>query len=330
MWERVPFLPSAWLGALRGRAQVRQALMRSACDVVFFNTQVPAALGGTPVRRRLYVISTDITPIQYDGMALHYNHHPDRPGPLKWYKHRANVRLLRSAARLLPWSTWTGHSLAVDYGVCAEHIHVTPPGVDLECWAAKADYSRAACMRVLFVGGDFYRKGGETLLRAFKALPSGTVELHVVTRSQIPAVEGVRLYQNMSPNSEALIALYQSCDCFVLPTEAEAFGIAAVEAGATGLPVVATLVGGLADIVADGESGFLIQPGDAAALAQRLRLLADDAGLRERMGRAARARAMQRFDARVIADQIVRILFDVAAGQEQAVSTNAVTGRQVL
>lgn len=316
-WQRLPLLPDHVRGTLVGRSQVRDGLRRQPADVTLFNTQVPAALGGRLVKQRPYVLCTDITPRQYDQMAAHYNHRPDRDGLLSRYKHRANVQLLRGAARLLPWSSWTAASLVADYGVVPERIEVVAPGVDTAVWQPRALEETERPLRILFVGGDLYRKGGEMLLEAFHTLPAGQAELELVTRTALTPPPGVTLHHDMQPNSAALIALYQSCDLFVLPTHAEAFGIAAVEATAVGLPVIATRVGGLTDVVADGETGFLIAPGDTAALSQRLRLLLEDEALRRRMSRAARARAVSCFDARRNAQRVVDILLETAVERTQ-------------
>ncbi len=83
-------------------------------------------------------------------------------------------------------------------------------------------------------------------------------------------------------------------DLFAMPSLGESFGVAAVEAGATGLPVVASRVGGVGEVVADGETGLLVPPADPKALADAILLLARDASLRQRMGKAARAR-VERF-----------------------------------
>lgn len=318
LWTRTP----KWLhyvrGTLAGRAQVRQQLAHATSDVVFFNTQVPAVLGGRHTRRAPYVIATDITPLQYDQMSKHYGHAADRPGPLKRYKHQANVATLRGAAHLLPWSHWTRASLIVDYGIAPERITVVPPGVDLARWRPQP---RAAdgVLRILFVGGDFYRKGGETLLHAFRMLPRGAAELHLVTRTRIAPEHGVRLYHDFRPNDPALVALYQSADVFVLPSEAEAFGIAAAEAAAAGLPDIVTAVGGLTDIVVDGETGFLVTPGDATMLAARLRCLLDDPQRCRSMGLAARAHAERCFDAQRNAALVVRCLHTALERQAEVV-----------
>jgi glycosyltransferase involved in cell wall biosynthesis len=318
--EWIP-LPEKIRGSLRGMSEVRKALHGPPFDVAFFNTQVPAALGGRHVWNKPYVVATDITPAQYDQLSHLYNHRPDKKGPLQAYKHQVNVRMLRRAARLLPWSTWTRDSLIEDYGVDPTRIDVVPPGVDLSLWTPGTTRS-AGPLRILFVGGDFHRKGGPTLLDAFRALPKGAAELHVVTRTQLAPEDGVHTYYGIQPNSPHLIELYQQADVFVLPTEAEAFGIAAVEACAAGLAVIATAVGGLRDIVADGETGFLVAPRDVMAIRSKLLRLAEDTGLRQRMGAAARLRAEERFDAKQSARRVVEHLLAVANCNDREVASS--------
>ncbi|MGQ9699024.1 MAG: glycosyltransferase family 4 protein [Armatimonadota bacterium] len=82
----------------------------------------------------------------------------------------------------------------------------------------------------------------------------------------------------------------------VVPSRDEAFGLVALESMAVGTPVVASRVGGLAEIVRDGIDGFLVPPGDPEALADRLVLLLSNRGLRERMGRNARERFLEDFE----------------------------------
>jgi len=322
-WERLRFLPPRWRGTLRGRVQVRDGLAGAPWDVAFFNTQVPAVLGGAVARQRPYVISTDITPIQYDRMGQHYRHAADRWGPLKAYKHAVNRRVFQGASAVLPWSSWVRQSLIADYAVPVSRIEVVPPGVNLELWQPRGESPATGPLRVLFVGGDFHRKGGDVLLRAFRALReagddrAAQVELHVVTRSPATEGDGVVPHYDLKPNTPDLISVYRSCDVFVLPTEAEAFGIVAVEAAATGLPAIVTDVGGLTDVVTDGETGFVIRPGDVQVLVARLRALATDRTLRARLGFAARLRAETRFDARKNAARIIEIVrsaADAAAG----------------
>ncbi|MGK2961551.1 MAG: glycosyltransferase [Gemmatimonadaceae bacterium] len=82
---------------------------------------------------------------------------------------------------------------------------------------------------------------------------------------------------------------------YVQPSFAEGFGLAVLEAMAAGLPVVAGNAGGLPEVVVDGETGFLVEPGDPAALAARIRQLIEDPALARRMGDAGRERVARHF-----------------------------------
>lgn len=88
-------------------------------------------------------------------------------------------------------------------------------------------------------------------------------------------------------------AVYELADAFVFPSSYEAFPLVALEAAASGLPLLATPVNGVRELIRDGQAGFLIAR-DPAAIAERLRQLAADPALRREMGGAAR-RAVERF-----------------------------------
>jgi glycosyltransferase involved in cell wall biosynthesis len=94
--------------------------------------------------------------------------------------------------------------------------------------------------------------------------------------------------------------IYRRWDAFCLPSLEEGFGLAALEAMASGLPVVASATGGLAEIIEDGVSGFLAPPSDPRALAAYLSALLRDDGRRDRMGRAARLRVADRFSVQAL------------------------------
>jgi glycosyltransferase involved in cell wall biosynthesis len=307
--ERLP-LPAYVKGALRARLEVRAGLAGRLPDAFLFNTQKPAVLCPDYVRARPTLISLDVTPFQYDDLAELYDHTPDKPGPIRSIKHAMNRQLFHSAKHLLPWSSWVRASLIKDYGVSAERITIIPPGADTLRWRP-APGAASERVRVLFVGGNFVRKGGALLLDWFRTSPDAArCELHLVTRDSVAAAPNVHVYNAMQNNSDELIALAQSADVFVLPTQADCFSIASIEAMAAGLPVITTDVGGIADIVTSGENGYLIPSGDAHALASALALLVNDAGLRARMGACGRARAERDFDART---NVLRVVAAVQA-----------------
>ena len=106
---------------------------------------------------------------------------------------------------------------------------------------------------------------------------------------------------------EDLAPVMESWDIFALPSLDEGFGFAALEAMAAGLPVVATNVGGLPELVVDGETGWLVPARDPAMLADRLRRLIADAEKRETMGAAGGRRAQQDFSLSRMVEQIVGV-----------------------
>ena len=93
---------------------------------------------------------------------------------------------------------------------------------------------------------------------------------------------------------EELASAYASADAFVFPSTTETLGMAMLEALASGLPVLAAKTGATGEVVSDGETGILYDPGSDASLAAAVRELTSDGGLRARMGRKARAAAESR------------------------------------
>ncbi len=296
---------------LRARRAIRRLRREGPLDALFIHTQVPAILVPDQVRRIPTVVSLDATPIQYDELGEHYGHDTGgrRVEQMKW---RANRNCFARAAAVVTWAHWTKAGLIDRYEVPGDKITVIPPGVDYERWAAVGTEPSdgEGPMQVLFVGGDFARKGGLVLLDAMGRVRRGgaDVELDVVTRDEVPATEGVRVHHGMAPNSPELIELYHRADVFCLPTLGDCLPMVLSEAGAVGLPLVSTDVGAIHEIVRDGETGVLVPVGDADALAGALRRLADDSGLRRRLGGTAREVVRTDFDAATNANRLVELL----------------------
>jgi glycosyltransferase involved in cell wall biosynthesis len=99
---------------------------------------------------------------------------------------------------------------------------------------------------------------------------------------------------------------YAAFDALVLPSANEGTPVSAIEALASGRPVVATRVGGVPDVVRDGIDGFLVDPGDVDALADRLADLAGDPDLVRRMGEAGRSRVLSRYSVDRLIDDVDR------------------------
>ncbi len=318
--ERVPGLPTVVRAGLRGLIDVTRGLRGTRYDALVFNTQKIAMLCQPYLVRTPTLLMTDVTPAQYDRMSAPYGHDAGEPRPVAAAKRMANTLNFRLARALVGWSHWTARAFIDEYGIAAERVHVVPPGVDTSVWRPEP-HARSPRPRLLFVGGDFERKGGAALLRAFTELGlAERAELHVVTRDEVSPVRGVVVHRGMRNGSEDLRRLYAECDAFVLPTIADCFSIASIEAMAAGLPVAVSDVGGVADIVEDGQTGFLLPPGDDRALGRALTAFVDDEPLRARMGAASRARAVARFDARDSATRLLAIAASVSVRTERAVA----------
>ncbi len=97
-----------------------------------------------------------------------------------------------------------------------------------------------------------------------------------------------------------------------MPSFREGFGVVCAEAMAHGRPVVASAVGGLLDLVADGETGIHVPPGDVDALRAALQRLLDDRELRRRMGEAGRERVRERFSWDAVTDATIAAYRDAS------------------
>lgn len=180
-------------------------------------------------------------------------------------------------------------------------IHVVPFGVDLAQFRPRANPRSPTAPLVIGVVKSLERLYGiEYLLRAFAALhnQSGDLRLMIIgDGTQRPALESLARELGIAalthfvgrvPHEQVIHYLHQM-DIFVVPSLQESFGVAAVEASAAGLPVVASDVEGLPEVVLDGETGFLVPPTDVGALSRRLTQLSADPSLRRRIGQAGRA-----------------------------------------
>jgi glycosyltransferase involved in cell wall biosynthesis len=186
-----------------------------------------------------------------------------------------------------------------------------PNGIDLSEY--RVDFTREECRRTLglpvgksiivFVGAIEPYKGPHILLEAMarvvKSVPDtelvfvgkGSMVEDLISMSRrLNIQDNIRFVGFVSDNQRKAM-YYRSADVFALPTFAESFGNVGLEAIAVGVPVVASNVGGVPDIVRNGEVGILVPPRDPAKLADSLITLLEDSDLRERMGSAGRALA---------------------------------------
>jgi glycosyltransferase involved in cell wall biosynthesis len=254
------------------------------------------------------VLWTDVTPALLDAPADQYAHAVDASGPVRALKKALVRRTFQRAALCVGWSNWARQSFVADYGVQDAKTDVVPPGVDLSRWLLPVRKPDGKVPRLLFVGGDFARKGGDLLIEVFRQHLRGRCELDLVTRDPVPEEPGVRVHRGLTAGSAPLLALYRAASVFVLPTRGDCFSIASIEAMAMGLPVVVSDVGGISEIVEPGESGYLIGAGNGRELSAALENLIDHPERVRGMGLRGRARAEERFDARRTAERLLGLI----------------------
>lgn len=310
--ERLPMVPPALKGRVRATLEAARVAAFPRPDLIWTSCRAelapyfPVQMG--PLRRPL-LLDLDATDAQLEQMSQWYFGRPPKHG-LRALQSRAAASLVyRQASCFTPWSKWAADGLRKQ-GVEDSRMHVLPPGVDLSFWRPVRRDSGERPLRVLFVGGDFIRKGGDLLLAAVSE-SHAVFELAIVTRDETGDLPPGARVVRADRNSPGLKAIHQWADVFVLPTRAECFGIATVEAMASGLPVIVGDVGGARDIVVDGVTGWLIEP-DLPALRHALGTAAADRTRLLAMGERGRRRAERRFDADRNARELVDLMLALA------------------
>ena len=294
---------------LRARHALSQLMRQTPVDALFFHTQVPAVFCTDLMRRFPTVVSLDATPINLDSLGIYYSHQRQAEW-LENGKRLLNQRAFRSAAMVVAWVEWAKKSLVEDYGVSVDKIAVIPPGVNPGFWR-RAEPRQAEAERpvkIIFVGGDLPRKGGDMLIQVFRQRFRDRAELHLVTRTPVLPEPGIWVYDDIAPNDPRLVKLYHQADLFCLPTQGDCLPMVLSEAMAAGLPVISTRVAGIPELVSDGQSGLLIRPGDWQGLAEALETLIQNPGLRLEMGERGRSIVERDFDAEKNALRLLAIL----------------------
>ena len=265
------------------------------------------------------------------GLAAHFAGRPaittrrmDRPVKRNWRTRLIYGRLVRRAAAISPAVRERLH----EGGVPREKTRLIWSSIDPGSLrptrprrAVRAELGAGEEQTVLLAAGALVsRKGIDVLLQALPCLPgpppvvwlAGEGEQRPALEAQARAlgVDGRVLFLGRRADVPDLLA---ACDVLVMPSRAEGLGISALEALAAGRPVVASRVGGLAEVVQDDVTGRLVSPADPAALAGALGELLGSAELRGRLGAAGPARVAQGFLAEQMVDAYEALYREVLA-----------------
>lgn len=223
----------------------------------------------------------------------------------------ASPTLASSAPQLHEWQS---KCVVIPYGI---DVGSSSPGI-----VRRAQQIRNASKRpiVLFVGRLVAYKGAGVLLEAMRDLDAETLLVgegplratleHQAT--ELGIADRVKFLGEVT--GDELSAIYRACDIFVLPslTRQEAFGVVQIEAMAHGKPVISTDLGtGVAWVNQNGETGLVVQPGDAASLRGAIEALIADEPRRVALGEAAARRARSQFNVDRMIDSTLHLYGDV-------------------
>ncbi|HET9733276.1 MAG TPA: glycosyltransferase family 4 protein [Acidimicrobiales bacterium] len=231
----------------------------------------------------------------------------------RWYGFlRMQARVASQLPRIVTVSHSSMRDITAQMGVSAQRMRVVPVGVDHLRFRPLPDVARVPGRLMTTASADVPLKGLVPLLEAVaKVRTERHAELVVIGKPRAESRVGetidrlglggaVRFVSGVS--DEDIVRLYAEAEVAVVPSLYEGFSLPAVEAMACGVPVVATTGGALPEVVGDdGVTGLLVPPGDPGALASALSRALDDAGLRDRLGRAGRDRVLERFTWRATA-----------------------------
>jgi starch synthase len=242
---------------------------------------------------------------------------------------------MEQAERIVAVSAQMRDDVLAHFRVDPARVVVIHNGVDADRFRRSRSDRRDALARhgigsryVLFVGRISEQKGIFQLLEASASLPDGVELVLCATSPDTPellarlkaAVAGrprVRWIDSMVPVGE-LVELYSHAAVFVCPSIYEPFGLINLEAMACGTPVVATRVGGIPEVVVDGETGWLVPPADPGALAGAIGQALADPQRAAGFGQAGRRRVEDRFSWDRIAEQTLEVYRDAIAAHRSA------------
>ncbi len=254
-------------------------------------------------------------------------------------------RVIEAADRVLAPTRQDARALIELYGADPERVRVVPPGVDRTVFFAR-DRGEARSRLglgggpvLLFVGRLQELKGPDLAIRAFAQAvrqgslreatllivggPSGTEGGSILQRlKRVAADEGVldRLLFAPPVPHEELSWVYSAADMLLMPSRSESFGLAALEAQACGVPVIASRVGGLRTAVRHGASGYLVEGRDPRAYASRILAILDSPPLAARLGRGAVGHAA-RFPWDATVDRLVGVYAELLPVLEAAAAS---------
>ncbi len=223
---------------------------------------------------------------------------------------------IESADRVIAVSKMMKKDITKYFNIPSEKIKVIYNGIDLNKWKeTKTDYTLKEYgikgEYILFVGRTTKQKGMVYLIDAAKDINANVVfctsapdtkEVEDEIRKKLKGIKNT-LWINKLLKEEQYIELYSNASVFACPSIYEPFGIINLEAMSCKTPVVASKVGGIKEVVVEGETGFFVEPANPKQLAEKINILLASKELAEKFGENGRKRVEKYFDWKMIARQ---------------------------
>ena len=206
------------------------------------------------------------------------------------------------------------YSLRNDYGIADDQLAVFPFGISSPNFdqPAAPGTANAAMPRLVFVGRQLRRKGGELLRELHQAHLADRCELVLVTTEAVAPGRNLTVINDIGPGDERLWDVLRTAAMFVFPSTIDSAPNAVLEAMAAGLPVIAVDTGAIGEMVADGQTGLLVPANDGPAVLGAIERLLGDPARRAAMGAAGRSRQVERYDVHASTDRLIDLLTSIA------------------
>ncbi len=226
---------------------------------------------------------------------------------------RLEQRILNASHLVVCRNAWAQRSVIDDFSIPESRTLVARSGIALPARTRWSAPRPPGLPRLVFVGSAWKRKGADRLLRVHQAHFAHRAELHFVgDRHEVDRSARSVVWHGLVPHDTLLADLLPTMDAAVFPSVEDQLPRAAVECAAVGLPLVASRLAGIPELVVDDQTGYTCDVADDESLRAALgRLLADETA-RDRMGRAARAHVEARFNADSVFPALLDRLRDLA------------------
>ncbi|WP_424930546.1 glycosyltransferase family 4 protein [Amaricoccus tamworthensis] len=286
-------------------------------DLVHFSAQYPSGALHSSATGPVFTVALDATRPNMERQV----------GGDFWNSrdYRREAEQLRNAAMLFPWSSWAGRSLVEDYGIPEDRIQVVFPPIDPSTVGTAEAPGSDGLPNIAFIGNDFLRKGGDLLVDWVTGPLAGRCKLHIMSRD--PVTRGLErpgiVVHGQVPHSELLGKLLPGMSFLCHPTQADMSAYVVIEASFAGLPSVASAIGGIPELIINGETGWTLAPDDHAGFLKILEMLIANPQLAKDAGQKALIRANTYFNSNTNFNRMFDIQIKLAMDRRQTLQYTA-------